>query len=118
MDDVTKGRINTENLTPEEWKLLETAERLAWWFTPTDEEWLACKGVLALVDVRRGYEISPSEAELTGGDVVLQFGVAQIRINEHGQQALYYHARGQFYQVGEPMTSAEIDVLLEEDGLL
>jgi hypothetical protein len=115
MEDVTGGRINAEHITDAEWKLLEEAKKLSWWFTPTDAEWLAARGVLALVDVRRGYRIDPPLGMLTGGKVKIQFGEAQIRINEHGKMALYHRERGEIYQHGEPMTQAEIDRLLDED---
>lgn len=118
MEDVTGGRINAANITEAEWKLLKTANDLSWWFTPTDDEWLACRGVLALIDVRRGYKVDPPIAAIAGGDVKIQFGEAQIKINEHGRLALIYRDSGQVYQHGEPMTQEAIDDLLQADGLI
>lgn len=100
------GRINCANLTPEEWRLLEFAALVdGWWFTPDDAQWAAVRGTLALVEIRRGYEVKDAET--------VQFGVAQIRLNQHGKNALVYRANGIVYQVGEPMTWEDFERLVE-----
>lgn len=95
MNDVSNGRINCENLTPDEWRMLEFAELADGWFTPDDAQWLAVRGTLALVTIRRGFEVKE-------GGLSVQFGVAQIRINDHGKMALQKRRQGEVYRIGKP----------------
>jgi hypothetical protein len=94
------GRINAEHLTTEEWALLEKAAKEDGYFIPTDDDWLAVRGVLAMVDIRRGFK-----EEKTG---VIQLGWANIRINEHGREALAHRANGTVYRSGEKLSYQDV----------
>ena len=101
MTEDIAGRINCENLTQEEWEALDQISSYnGGWLTPTDAQWLAVRGLLALVDLRRGFQELPD-----GG---LQLGVAQVRINAHGRKAMDLHRRGQVYRHGAPLTEVQI----------
>lgn len=109
MDDVLKRfRINCNNLTSDEWMLLETLELYSGsWVVPTADEWLQVPGVLALVDIRRGYDCK------TDGDY--EFGYANIRINEHGLKALELRKKGDIYEFGPKTTQKDLDRIEAQD---
>lgn len=115
MQDLTNGRINTNNLTSAEWDLVDLAYYVDW-FTPSDDEWLLVRNLLGLFDLRRGYSINDENVL----NPVLQAGTAQIRLNEHGREAWELKDEtGKFYQLGKPntlddfaphMTTSELDL--------
>lgn len=100
MDDLTNGRINCGNITDGEWGILETISTD--WQVPTPMQWAALINLLGLVDIRRGYSLVEDGA--FKGEYYIQGGTAQIRLNEHGEKALEYHARGENYYHGTPNT--------------
>lgn len=104
------GRINCENLTPQEWELLRDAENEGragdGWFTPTPEQWLAVRGTLALVEIRRGFEVKDENT--------IQLGVAQIRLNNRGAAALEALKESKFYTYGKELTERQIERLFEQ----
>jgi len=104
------GRINCENLTTKEWALLEKAKLRGGWFLPTDQDWLDARGVLALIDIRRGFDYDVDRD-------VYRLGPANIRINKHGKLALKFRKLGKFYTFGEPLTQRQIDELIEDEGI-
>ncbi len=114
MQDITNGRINCQNLTAEEWQLLESSQDRGW-FTPTKEQWLLLMNLLALFKIRRGFSIKFDELN----QAFIQAGTAQIKLNIAGKVALDMRSRGKFYKTGEPntyedfaqyMTEAEISL--------
>jgi len=104
------GRINGANILPEEWALLEKAYQLESWFLPTDEDWLAVRGVLALVDIRRGYKPI--------GDDNYQLGVANLRINGFGEAALLMHRQGERFFYGNPLSAEDFEELVFNDPIV
>lgn len=99
MEDITKGRINCENLTHEEWELLVSSQHQNW-FVPTKEQWLLLMNLLALFEIRRGFSIKFDELN----QAFIQAGTAQIKLNIAGKVALDMRSRGKFYKIGEPNT--------------
>lgn len=109
MDDVlNRLRINCEHLLPQEWRTLQQAAAIGDWYNPTTLEWVAVSGILALVDIRRGYTIKHDR---------IQFGTAQIRINKHGLKALKELAAGRIYKHGIEATEADVIRVLQADGI-
>jgi hypothetical protein len=110
MEDVlNRIRINCGNLTPEEWVLLETLDGYGdSWVVPTPEEWAQVPGVLALVDIRRGYDCKTIDD--------YEFGYANIRINEHGVKALAERKEGRVYQHGKPTSQKDLDRIETKDN--
>lgn len=104
MEDLTNGRINTNNLTGDEWDLIRHAYGLDW-FVPDDEQWLLMKNLLGLFDVRRGYSVE-FDAD---GEAYLLTGTVNIRLNEHGIAAweLLRDDR-RFYESGKPTTYEDL----------
>jgi hypothetical protein len=110
MDDVLNHlRINCAHMLPQEWRTLQQAAEVGDWFKPSTLQWVAVQGILALVDIRRGYDLKP--------DGTVQFGLAQICINEHGLKALEELAAGRIYELGEPATEDDVVRVLEADGI-
>lgn len=106
------GRINSEHLTPEEWQLLaelsgktalDTGEYL--WIVPTEKQWAACIGLLAMVEIRRGARVM---------DRGIQLGYAQIRLGEHGKKALEAKAQGRVYTYGDKLSTSDAKRLMVE----
>lgn len=109
MDDVlNRLRINCNHLLPQEWRTLQQAAEIGDWFNPSTLQWVAVQGILTLVDIRRGYTINSE---------TIQFGTAQIRINEHGLKALKALAAGEVYEFGDPATEADVVRVLKADGI-
>lgn len=48
MQDLTRGRINTNNMTADEWGLVNEAYGSDW-FVPTDEQWLLIRNLFGLL---------------------------------------------------------------------
>lgn len=110
MDDVlNRLRINCAHLLPQEWRTLQQAAEINDWFNPSTLQWVAVQGILALVDIRRGYTIK--------SDNTIQFGTAQIRINKHGRKALKELAAGRIYEHGKPATDTDVIDVLRADGI-
>lgn len=104
------GRINSANLTEKEMDFLESiADRK--WFIPTDEEWLLMRGVLALVDIRRGYELHSKPS------VYVQLGVAQIQINHLGLETVKCIKAGKHFVYGEALSWVAVAELIGNDGI-
>lgn len=100
MQDLTNGRINTNNLTGEEWDLVRFAYTEDW-FVPDDEQWLLMRNLLGLFEIRRGYSIEVD----ADGDAYLLTGTVNIKLNEHGIAAWDLLIKdGRFYQSGNPTT--------------
>lgn len=99
MQDITNGRINCENLTDEEWQLLESSEDKDW-FVPSKEQWILLMNLLALFKIRRGFSIQHNKL----GEPFIRAGTVQIKLSIAGQVALDMRSRGKFYKVGEPNT--------------
>lgn len=109
MEDVlNRLRINCNHLLPQEWRTLQEAAAIGDWFTPSTLQWVAVSGILALVDIRRGYTIHADR---------IQFGTAQIRINKHGLKALKELSKGNLYQFGIEATEEDVRRVLEADGI-
>ena len=116
MQDLTNGRINTNNLNMAEWDLVKRAYD-ADWFRPTEDEWLTVRDLLGLFEILRGYAVEVDEEH----NPYLQAGAAQIRLNEHGEAAWeLYRDKTRYYQTGKPntlddfrpyMTADEINLL-------
>src|SRR5687767_4275529 len=90
------GRINSANITNQEWNVLlkvynQKGDFRKAWYTPTPQDWL-----------------------FVGG---LQLGIAQIRLNEHGLNAVWHHLKGEIYISGPAMTETSIKAMLIADGL-
>ena len=110
MEDVlNRIRINSANVTNDEWALLQVIYYTygTSWVVPTAEEWKQVAGVLALVDIRRGYDCQ------TEGDY--EFGTANIRINEHGIKALQAREKGEVYKFGKPTNQKDLDRIESND---
>jgi hypothetical protein len=108
------GRINSANITNQEWTVLmkvynQMGDYRTAWYTPSPQDWLQVRGLLGVLEIRRGYEINK------GGDLVM--GIAQIRLNEHGFKACWHHLKGEFYVSGERMGDGELARMLAADGL-
>lgn len=107
--DINPGRINCKNITPEEWKLLERLSQHRGWLIPAPADWLAVRGVLALVEIRRGFKPSDDDDDAT------QIGWPQLKINPHGIKALAERAAGRVYVTGTPITWEALERKLEKE---
>jgi hypothetical protein len=108
------GRINSANITNQEWTVLLKVYNLAadfrnGWYTPSPQDWLQVRGLLGVLEIRRGYEIDK--------EGTLQLGVAQIRLNEHGFKACWHMLKGETYVSGKRMGNEDIAKMLIADGL-
>lgn len=110
MDDIYPNRITTRYLEAHEWELLERAYNDNGWFIPTDEEWLAFRGCMSLIDVRRGYGLINDDINS------LQIGLPNLRINNHGRKAIELRRQGKHYETGKPAEWDDIKPFLIEDG--
>lgn len=112
MEDLTKGRINCNNITDEEWEFIDKSY-IRGWFVPSDNEWLKVRDLLGLFEIRRGFSI-----KLDNDKPFIQGGTAQIRLNEHGQSAMeLYFDTGRYYQSGKPSTFENFEPYMTEDEL-
>jgi hypothetical protein len=98
------GRINTKWLTTEEWATLTSISKRKGWIVPTPDEWLGIRNLLGLVDICRGFELFTTAEGIES----TRLGVAQIRINQHGKNALVLHAQGQYYTAGKRLTPEQV----------
>lgn len=104
MEDVAKGRVNCANLTDEEWALLEKLRKVGGWFIPTEADWMTAAGILALIDIRRGFRPIATDEDSD----VIQFGWPHIKINHDGILAVGFHKNGKVYTKGEPSTMLDV----------
>lgn len=106
--DISGGRINANNITPEEWAFVEEVEHLGW-FVPNREQWWTVRNLLGLFELRRGFstKYDPVPYSPSYGYTV-QGGTAQIRLGYHGRRALEEKRRGKVYEAGLPLTMEQL----------
>lgn len=113
MQDLTNGRINTNNLKMNEWDLVKRAYD-ADWFHPTEDDWLTVRDLLGLFEIRRGYAVEVDADH----NPYLQAGAAQIRLNEHGIAAWeLFRDEVRYYQSGKPNTFEDFRPYMTENEI-